>query len=202
MGEGLLPAPRRDPAHGVLGGVDWIRLCVRGRHLGSTAITIVTGRSVAWSSGHARRCAALRVCASGGRRRRRAFAAAGSDRVSLPASAVTGSQRRFDYAAAWRPAVALQLRDKESRMGCDWHNGPIARAAAVDETYRNTQAVRRFLAGACGGRVQVRSHLHGVDQGRHAQEHGRGCRRMAAPAAGSTVAIDNDARVRAVRALH
>ncbi|UKE55145.1 hypothetical protein KFS84_04695 [Xanthomonas translucens pv. graminis] len=36
------------------------------------------------------------------------------------------------------------------RMGFDWHNGPITRATAVDRTYRNTQAVRRFLAGACG----------------------------------------------------
>lgn len=35
-------------------------------------------------------------------------------------------------------------------MDVDWHNGPITRATAVDENYRNTQAVRRFLAGACG----------------------------------------------------
>ncbi|MFC3655071.1 DUF6434 domain-containing protein [Xanthomonas hyacinthi] len=34
-------------------------------------------------------------------------------------------------------------------MDFDWHNGPITRATPVDETYRNTQAVRRFLAGAC-----------------------------------------------------
>ncbi|QNH20022.1 hypothetical protein HEP73_00920 [Xanthomonas sp. GW] len=35
-------------------------------------------------------------------------------------------------------------------MDVDWHNGPITRTTPVDETYRNTQAVRRFLAGACG----------------------------------------------------
>ncbi|WIH05732.1 hypothetical protein KHF85_04395 [Xanthomonas translucens pv. graminis] len=35
-------------------------------------------------------------------------------------------------------------------MNVDWHNGPITRATPVDETYRSTQAVRRFLAGACG----------------------------------------------------
>ncbi|NYF20678.1 hypothetical protein HDC36_002139 [Xanthomonas sp. JAI131] len=35
-------------------------------------------------------------------------------------------------------------------MGVDWHNGPITHATPVDETYRKTQAVRRFLAGACG----------------------------------------------------
>lgn len=34
-------------------------------------------------------------------------------------------------------------------MGFDWHNGPITRATPVDDSYRNTQAVRRFLAGAC-----------------------------------------------------
>ncbi|MDL5365731.1 DUF6434 domain-containing protein [Xanthomonas sp. NCPPB 2654] len=35
-------------------------------------------------------------------------------------------------------------------MDVDWHNGPITRATQVDESYRSTQAVRRFLAGACG----------------------------------------------------
>ncbi|WP_185910690.1 hypothetical protein [Xanthomonas cerealis] len=53
-----------------------------------------------------------------------------------------GSQRRFGYAAAWRPAIALQLRDKEWRMGFDWHTGPIARATAVDGTVINSIALR------------------------------------------------------------
>ena len=35
-------------------------------------------------------------------------------------------------------------------MDVDWHNGPIKHATPVDASYRNTQAVRRFLAGACG----------------------------------------------------
>ncbi len=35
-------------------------------------------------------------------------------------------------------------------MGFDWHNGPITRAMLVDETYRNTQAVRHVLSSACG----------------------------------------------------
>jgi len=35
-------------------------------------------------------------------------------------------------------------------MDVDWHNGPIKHATPVDASYRNTQAVRRFLADACG----------------------------------------------------
>ncbi|MBD7921231.1 DUF6434 domain-containing protein [Xanthomonas bonasiae] len=35
-------------------------------------------------------------------------------------------------------------------MSFDWHDGPITRATPVDRTYRNTQAVRRFLSGTCG----------------------------------------------------
>ncbi|MET0549214.1 MAG: DUF6434 domain-containing protein [Xanthomonas sp.] len=34
-------------------------------------------------------------------------------------------------------------------MSFDWHDGPLTRAAPVDRTYRKTQAVHRFLNGAC-----------------------------------------------------
>ncbi|WP_221236156.1 DUF6434 domain-containing protein [Xanthomonas sp. F4] len=33
-------------------------------------------------------------------------------------------------------------------MRFDWHNGPIARATPVEDSYRTTQAMRRFLAHA------------------------------------------------------
>ncbi|MXV12349.1 hypothetical protein DYQ93_15070 [Xanthomonas sp. LMG 8992] len=39
-------------------------------------------------------------------------------------------------------------------MRFDWHNGPITRATPVDDSYRTTQAVRRFLAGACVANVR------------------------------------------------
>lgn len=32
----------------------------------------------------------------------------------------------------------------------DWHSGPIDRATPLTTTYRNTQAVRRFLRRECG----------------------------------------------------
>ena len=35
-------------------------------------------------------------------------------------------------------------------MKFDWHRGPINRATKVDETYKNTQSVRRFLTSERG----------------------------------------------------
>ncbi|SIO45382.1 DUF6434 domain-containing protein [Paraburkholderia phenazinium] len=35
-------------------------------------------------------------------------------------------------------------------MKFDWHRDPIDRATKIDETYRNTQNVRRFLKSECG----------------------------------------------------
>ena len=35
-------------------------------------------------------------------------------------------------------------------MKFDWHRDPINRATKIDETYRNTQNVRRFLKSECG----------------------------------------------------
>jgi hypothetical protein len=35
-------------------------------------------------------------------------------------------------------------------MQFDWHGGLVTRATLVDETYRNTQNVRRFLTVQCG----------------------------------------------------
>lgn len=35
-------------------------------------------------------------------------------------------------------------------MQFDWHGGEITRELALDQGYRNTQNVRRFLAGQCG----------------------------------------------------
>jgi Domain of unknown function (DUF6434) len=35
-------------------------------------------------------------------------------------------------------------------MKFDWHSGRIGRATKVDETYKNTQNVRRFLKVECG----------------------------------------------------
>ncbi|UFH51108.1 DUF6434 domain-containing protein [Pseudomonas sp. KNUC1026] len=35
-------------------------------------------------------------------------------------------------------------------MPFDWHSGPITRDTPVDDSYRNTQAVRRFLTAQCG----------------------------------------------------
>lgn len=35
-------------------------------------------------------------------------------------------------------------------MKFDWHADAITRATRVDETYRNTQNVRRFLTRECG----------------------------------------------------
>lgn len=32
----------------------------------------------------------------------------------------------------------------------DWHSGPIERTTPLSPTYRNTQAVRRFLRKECG----------------------------------------------------
>jgi len=32
----------------------------------------------------------------------------------------------------------------------DWHGGAITRATAVNQSYRNTQNVRRFLRDQCG----------------------------------------------------
>ena len=32
----------------------------------------------------------------------------------------------------------------------DWHKDPIGRHTPVDDTYRNTQNVRRFLIAECG----------------------------------------------------
>lgn len=41
----------------------------------------------------------------------------------------------------------MGLRDP---MKFDWHADSITRATRVDETYRNTQNVRRFLTRECG----------------------------------------------------
>jgi hypothetical protein len=46
-----------------------------------------------------------------------------------------------------QPFVPLKARQI---MGFDWHRGPITRATEVNETYRNTQSVRRFLKSECG----------------------------------------------------
>ncbi|MFP3604662.1 DUF6434 domain-containing protein [Paraburkholderia sp. SIMBA_053] len=35
-------------------------------------------------------------------------------------------------------------------MKFDWHRDPINRATKIDETYKNTQNVRRFLTSECG----------------------------------------------------
>ena len=35
-------------------------------------------------------------------------------------------------------------------MHFDWHGGPITRDTVLDEGYRNTQNVRRFLSAECG----------------------------------------------------
>ncbi|MFB9126236.1 hypothetical protein E2553_26400 [Paraburkholderia dipogonis] len=35
-------------------------------------------------------------------------------------------------------------------MKFDWHRDPINRATKIDETYKNTQNVRRFLKSECG----------------------------------------------------
>ena len=35
-------------------------------------------------------------------------------------------------------------------MTFDWHGGPITRATKLDNDYRNTQNVRRFLKLECG----------------------------------------------------
>jgi hypothetical protein len=35
-------------------------------------------------------------------------------------------------------------------MQFDWHGGLVTRATLVDENYRNTQNVRRFLTAQCG----------------------------------------------------
>jgi hypothetical protein len=36
-------------------------------------------------------------------------------------------------------------------MTFDWHCGPITRTTPLDKHYRNTQKVRQFLIGECGG---------------------------------------------------
>ncbi|MFZ6647829.1 DUF6434 domain-containing protein [Undibacterium sp. TJN25] len=35
-------------------------------------------------------------------------------------------------------------------MDFDWHGNPITRTTAVDDTYKNTQNVRRFMTLQCG----------------------------------------------------
>lgn len=35
-------------------------------------------------------------------------------------------------------------------MAFDWHSGTITRATLLDENYRSTQKVRRFLTKECG----------------------------------------------------
>lgn len=35
-------------------------------------------------------------------------------------------------------------------MPFDWHGGDITRSTLVDDTYRNTQNVRRFMVSQCG----------------------------------------------------
>lgn len=35
-------------------------------------------------------------------------------------------------------------------MQFDWHSGPITRSTPLDQNYRNTQNVRRFLTAECG----------------------------------------------------
>lgn len=35
-------------------------------------------------------------------------------------------------------------------MQFDWHADPISRATRIDQNYKNTQNVRRFLAQECG----------------------------------------------------
>ena len=35
-------------------------------------------------------------------------------------------------------------------MTFDWHGGPITRDTVIDEGYKNTKNVRRFLTQACG----------------------------------------------------
>ncbi|KAA8694673.1 Uncharacterized protein ALO80_03500 [Pseudomonas caricapapayae] len=35
-------------------------------------------------------------------------------------------------------------------MTFDWHSDPVTRDTAVDNRYRNTQNVRRFMIGQCG----------------------------------------------------
>ena len=67
----------------------------------------------------------------------------------------------MDARTFWRVQYYCQERDERqdrdrrtrsarNEMSFDWHNGPITHATPVDKTYRNTQAVRRFLSGACG----------------------------------------------------
>ncbi len=47
-------------------------------------------------------------------------------------------------------AIPPQLLRLEASMKFDWHRGPINRATKVDETYKSTQNVRRFLTAECG----------------------------------------------------
>ncbi|MDU8501194.1 DUF6434 domain-containing protein [Pseudomonas syringae] len=35
-------------------------------------------------------------------------------------------------------------------MAFDWHSDPVTRDTPVDNHYRNTQNVRRFMTGQCG----------------------------------------------------
>lgn len=35
-------------------------------------------------------------------------------------------------------------------MPLDWHSTPITRATPIDQAYKNTQNVRRFLIEQCG----------------------------------------------------
>ncbi|WP_244667415.1 DUF6434 domain-containing protein [Xanthomonas sp. D-109] len=52
---------------------------------------------------------------------------------------------------ATKDKTATGAHDRQgNEMSFDWHNGPITRATPVDRTYRNTQAVRRFLSDTCG----------------------------------------------------
>lgn len=42
------------------------------------------------------------------------------------------------------------LTDKGMIMVFDWHSAPLSRSTPLDEHYRNTQNVRRFLVSQCG----------------------------------------------------
>lgn len=35
-------------------------------------------------------------------------------------------------------------------MTFDWHSAPLSRSTVIDNTYKNTQNVRRFLTQECG----------------------------------------------------
>ncbi|XQA73238.1 DUF6434 domain-containing protein [Xanthomonas sacchari] len=60
-------------------------------------------------------------------------------------------------ACTFREDQATRMRDTHEdpssasgHMRFDWHSDPITRATPVDEHYRNTQNVRRFLVTMCG----------------------------------------------------